>query len=151
MIAVGERSERAGLIAALVLTMQTILFFIFYSQMSTSLTLFALHNVNLEWKFLGVDMWPWSPGQYQALNPIWIMLLSPVLAWTYTHIGKSGRDLPMAAKFVLGFVVVAVGFFIFGIERRHRGRRQGVVVVHDLGLRFLFARRTCWSAASAWR
>jgi POT family proton-dependent oligopeptide transporter len=116
MIVVGERSERAGLVAALVLTAQTILFFIFYSQMSTSLTLFALHNVSLEWKLFGFDMWPWSPGQYQALNPIWIMLLSPVLAWIYTHMGKSGRDLPVAAKFVLGFVVVAIGFFIFGIS-----------------------------------
>ena len=116
MIVVGERRERAGLVAALVLTVQTILFFIFYSQMATSLTLFALHNVSLEWKLFGFDMWPWSPGQYQALNPIWIMLLSPVLAWIYTHMGKSGRDLPVAAKFVLGFVVVAIGFFIFGIS-----------------------------------
>jgi POT family proton-dependent oligopeptide transporter len=116
MIVAGERSERAGLIAALILTAQTILFFIFYSQMSTSLTLFALRNVNLEWTLLGIDMWPWSPGQYQALNPIWIMLLSPLLAWTYTHFGKTGRDLPIAGKFALGFVVVAVGFFIFGIS-----------------------------------
>ena len=116
MIVAGDRSERAGLIAALILTLQTILFFIFYSQMSTSLTLFALRNVSLDWTLLGMDMWPWSPGQYQALNPIWIMLLSPLLAWTYTHFGKTGRDLPIAAKFALGFAVVAVGFFIFGIS-----------------------------------
>jgi len=115
MIVVGARSERAGLIAALVLTVQTILFFIFYSQMSTSLTLFALHNVEWKQSFLLFDV-TWSAGQYQALNPIWIMLLSPVLAWIYTHFGKSGRDLPIAAKFVLGFVVVAIGFFIFGIS-----------------------------------
>jgi len=94
---------------------QTILFFIFYSQMSTSLTLFALHNVEWKQSFLLFDV-TWSAGQYQALNPIWIMLLSPVLAWIYTHFGKSGRDLPIAAKFVLGFVVVAIGFFIFGIS-----------------------------------
>ena len=111
-----ERSERAGLVAALILTAQVILFFVFYVQMSTSLTLFALRNVDVEWKLLGFDMWPWSPGQYQALNPIWIMLLSPILAWTYTHFGKTGRDLPIAAKFALGFVVVAVGFFIFGVS-----------------------------------
>ena len=115
MIVVGARSERAGLIAALVLTAQTILFFIFYSQMSTSLTLFALHNVEWKQSFLLFDV-TWSAGQYQALNPIWIMLLSPVLAWIYTHFGKSGRDLPIAAKFVLGFIVVAIGFFIFGIS-----------------------------------
>jgi len=115
MIVVGARSERAGLIAALMLTVQTILFFIFYSQMSTSLTLFALHNVEWKQSFLLFDV-TWSAGQYQALNPIWIMLLSPVLAWIYTHFGKSGRDLPIAAKFVLGFVVVAIGFFIFGIS-----------------------------------
>jgi POT family proton-dependent oligopeptide transporter len=30
--------------------------------------------------------------------------------------GKSGRDLPIAAKFAIGFVVVAIGFFIFGIS-----------------------------------
>jgi len=115
MIVAGERSERAGLIAALVLTVQTILFFIFYSQMSTSLTLFALHNVEWKQNLLLLDV-TWSAGQYQALNPIWIMLLSPVLAWIYTHFGKSGRDLPIAAKFVLGFIVVAIGFFIFGIS-----------------------------------
>jgi len=116
MIINGTRSERAGLLAAVVLIIETLLFFIFYGQMSTSLTLFALRNVNLDWNFLGFAMPTWSPGQYQALNPIWIMLLSPVLAWAYTHFGKTGRDLPIAAKFALGFVVVALGFFIFGFS-----------------------------------
>ncbi|MGH8174235.1 MAG: MFS transporter, partial [Rhodanobacteraceae bacterium] len=79
-------------------------------------TLFALRNVDLDQHLFGMTLWTWSPGQYQALNPIWIMLLSPLLAWAYTHFGKTGRDLPIAAKFALGFVVVALGFFIFGIS-----------------------------------
>jgi POT family proton-dependent oligopeptide transporter len=116
MIAKGTRSERAGLVAALVLVVETLLFFIFYGQMSTSLTLFALRNVDLDQHLFGATLFTWSPGQYQALNPIWIMLLSPILAWAYTHFGKTGRDLPIAAKFALGFVVVALGFFIFGIS-----------------------------------
>jgi len=116
MLVAGSRSERAGLVAALVLMVETLLFFIFYGQMSTSLTLFALRNVDLEWTLFGFPMPTWSPGQYQALNPIWIMLLSPLLAWAYTHFGKTGRDLPIAAKFALGFVVVALGFFIFGMS-----------------------------------
>jgi POT family proton-dependent oligopeptide transporter len=116
MIVKGSSSERAGLLAALVLMIETLLFFIFYGQMSTSLTLFALRNVDLDQHLFGATLFTWSPGQYQALNPIWIMLLSPPLAWAYTHFGKTGRDLPIAAKFALGFVVVALGFFIFGMS-----------------------------------
>ncbi|HEX5125092.1 MAG TPA: oligopeptide:H+ symporter, partial [Rhodanobacteraceae bacterium] len=48
MIANGTKSERAGLLAAVVLIVETLLFFIFYGQMSTSLTLFALRNVDLD-------------------------------------------------------------------------------------------------------
>ncbi|MFL6672086.1 MAG: peptide MFS transporter [Massilia sp.] len=108
-------SERAGLIAALVLTLQTVFFFIFYQQMSTSLSLFALRNVDLEFTVLGAQLWTWSPAQFQALNAIWIMVLSPVLAWIYTAAARSDKDLSIAGKFALGFAVVAVGFFTYGV------------------------------------
>jgi hypothetical protein len=52
LIRKSEPSERAGLIAALVLTLQTVFFFIFYQQMSTSLSLFALRNVDLDFTVL---------------------------------------------------------------------------------------------------
>ena len=52
LIAKSQRDEKAGLIAALVLTIQTIFFFIFYQQMSTSLSLFALRNVDPANEFL---------------------------------------------------------------------------------------------------
>jgi POT family proton-dependent oligopeptide transporter len=115
LIRKSEASERAGLIAALVLTLQTVFFFIFYQQMSTSLSLFALRNVNMEFNLFGMHLFDWSPAQFQALNAIWIMILSPVLAWAYTRAGKSGNDLSIAGKFALGFAVVAVGFFIYGL------------------------------------
>jgi POT family proton-dependent oligopeptide transporter len=108
-------SERAGLIAALVLTLQTVFFFIFYQQMSTSLSLFALRNVDLDFSMFGAHLWTWSPAQFQALNAIWIMVLSPVLAWIYTSASRSGKDLSIAAKFALGFAAVAVGFFSYGV------------------------------------
>jgi proton-dependent oligopeptide transporter, POT family len=115
LIRKSEVSERAGLIAALVLMMQTVFFFIFYQQMSTSLSLFALRNVNGDFQLLGTHLWTWAPAQFQALNPIWIMLLSPVLAWAYAKAGRSGKDLSIAGKFALGFSIVAIGFFIYGI------------------------------------
>lgn len=114
LIRKSEPSERAGLIAALVLTLQTVFFFIFYQQMSTSLSLFALRNVDLEFVVLGSHLWTWSPAQFQALNAIWIMVLSPVLAVMYTRAGRTGKDLSIAGKFALGFAVVAAGFFTYG-------------------------------------
>lgn len=115
LIASSAPSEKAGLVAALVLTLQTIFFFIFYQQLSTSLSLFALRNVNLDFSLFGLHLWTWSPGQFQALNAIWIMVLSPVLAWLYTRAGQSGNDISIAAKFALGFAVVAAGFFTYGV------------------------------------
>ena len=115
LIRTSQPSERAGLIAALVLTLQTVFFFIFYQQMSTSLSLFALRNVDLEFTLFGAHLWTWAPAQFQALNAIWIMVLSPVLAWIYTRAGSSGKDISIAAKFALGFAVVAAGFFTYGV------------------------------------
>jgi POT family proton-dependent oligopeptide transporter len=115
LIRKSEPSERAGLIAALVLTLQTVFFFIFYQQMSTSLSLFALRNVDLDFTVFGAHLWTWSPAQFQALNAIWIMVLSPVLAWAYSFAGRTGKDLSIAGKFALGFAAVAAGFFAYGV------------------------------------
>jgi len=126
LISVGQRSERAGLIAALVLTVQTMFYFIFYQQMSTSLNLFALRNVDPTFNVFGIHLWDWSPAQFQAFNPIWIFILSPILAWIYTRAGKANKDLSIAAKFALGFVIVAAGFFIYGAAG-HLADSQGKV------------------------
>ncbi|MET5020293.1 MFS transporter, partial [Burkholderia pseudomallei] len=79
MLAKTNRAERSGHIAALLLIAQVILVFIFYVQMQTSLTLFALRNVDPRFKLFGTTLFTWSPAQFQALTPSWIMLLSPVL------------------------------------------------------------------------
>ena len=108
-------SERAGLTAALVLTVQTIFFFIFYAQMATSLNLFAQRNVDLSFSIFGLHLFTWIPEQYQNLNAIWIVLLSPVLVFIYNSLGRLGKDPSVAAKFAWGFAAVALGFFIYGL------------------------------------
>ncbi|MGH8040674.1 MAG: peptide MFS transporter [Rudaea sp.] len=137
LIAKSHRDERAGLIAALVLTIQTIFFFIFYQQMPTSLALFALRNTNWDWSLFGVHLYTWLPGQYQALNPIWIMILSPILAFFYTRAGKHGKDLSIAAKFALGFAMVAAGYFVYGMAGLYAdaaGKASTWVLIWGYGL-----------------
>ncbi len=131
-----EHSERAGLIAALVLTLQAILFFIFYQQMSTSLTLFAVRNVDPQFSLFGMSLFTWSAAQFQALNPIWIMLLSPILAVLYTKSARNGKDISVAAKYAVGFVVVAAGFFVYAVSGRYAvdGRVSSWFMVGGYGL-----------------
>lgn len=105
------KGERSGLITVLMLTAQGILFFIFYQQMSTSLTLFASRNVDLM-----VGGYNIPPEQFQLLNPVWIVVLSPALAWFYNHMGKGKGDLNIATKFAIGFAMLAIGFFIYGLS-----------------------------------
>ncbi len=116
----GSERERKGLLAVLILTGLGMLFFLFYQQMPTSLTLFSLRNVDLD--FFGYHV---PAGQVQALNPIWIFILSPGLAWLYTRLGKSeGGDFHISTKFAMGFAVLSVGFFIYGFSGHfaHEGK-----------------------------
>ena len=115
-----DTSQRKGLIAVLLLTLQTILFFIFYQQMSTSLTLFSARNVDLQLldvQLLGAHLHYTVPaGQVQALNPIWIFVLSPVLAWFYNHRARGKGDLSVAGKFAWGFAILSLGFFTYAVS-----------------------------------
>ncbi len=111
----GNRQERRGLWAVLVLTAETILFFIFYQQMPTSLTLFALRNVDLNISFLDLH-YAVPAGQVQALNPIWIFILSPFLAWLYHRMSQGRGDFHIASKFAFGFAVLSLGFFTYGMS-----------------------------------
>jgi len=139
MIAICDRSERAGLVAALVLSAQSILFFIFYQQQMTSLTLFALRNVDPAFSLFGIHLFSWSAAQFQALNPIWIMALSPILASTYTRLAKGRGDLSIASKFALGYVAVAIGFLIYAFSGRYAvdGRVSSWFMVWGYGLNSL--------------
>src|SRR5438132_502731 len=109
----GSERERKGLWAVIILTAEAMLFFIFYQQMSTSLTLFSLRNVDLD--LFGYQV---PAGQVQALNPIWIFILSPPLAWLYNRLGKKGEDFHISTKFAMGFAILSLGFFLYGISGR---------------------------------
>ncbi len=131
-----RRSERDGLIAALVLVLQTVSFFIFYQQMSTSLNLFAQRNVDLNFSLFGWHLFTWIPEQYQNLNSIWIVVLSPVLVFIYNTLGRFGKDPQIAAKFAWGFAACAIGFFIYGIGARWAidGQVSSWIMVWGYGL-----------------
>jgi len=110
LIAKSEEHERKGMYLFVILFFQAILFWVMYFQTFTSLTLFALRNV--EPSILGIPM---LPAQFQALNPFWIMVMSPVLAIIYQRLFNKNHDLSIATKFALGTLLAGLSFVILPI------------------------------------
>ena len=103
--------ERAQMIVAFVLMLQAVVFFVLYFQMPTSLNFFAIHNISHD--IFGFAI---APEQFQALNPFWIMLLSPVLAILYANTGK---HFSMPFKFSVGMVLCSLSFFILVLGAKY--------------------------------
>lgn len=110
-----DKTGRNKMFVAFILMLEAVLFYILYAQMPTSLNFFAINNVHHE--ILGFAI---NPVSFQALNPFWVVVASPILAAIYTRLGNKGKDLTMPMKFTLGMFLCALGFF--------DGRRGGNVV-----------------------
>ncbi|MDF2690295.1 MAG: tppB [Gammaproteobacteria bacterium] len=113
--------ERSKMIVALILILQAIVWWVMYQQMPTSLNFFAINNV--EHSIFGI---PVNPLSFQALNPFWILVASPILASVYNHFAKDGRDLAMPKKFALGMFLSALGFLVLVVSQ-YFASSQGIV------------------------
>lgn len=107
-----DQAVRWRMMVALILMVEAIGFFILYQQMPTSLTLFAVNNVLPE--FWGIRF---DPQSFQALNPFWIIVLSPLLAQMYLVLNKNKINFSMPYKFAAGMLICGIGFIILYFAR----------------------------------
>ncbi len=122
-----QGAARRKMIVAFLLMVQAIVFFVLYMQMPTSLNFFAIRNV--EHSILGITF---QPEQFQALNPFWIMIFSPLLAAIYN---KMGDRLPMPHKFALGMVLCSAAFLVLPLGASF-ANQLGIVSVNWLILSY---------------
>lgn len=120
-------AARRKMIVAFILMLEAIVFFVLYSQMPTSLNFFAIRNV--EHAILGITF---QPEQFQALNPFWIMIGSPILAAIYN---KMGDRLPMPHKFAIGMVLCSFAFLVLPLGAKF-ATDAGIVSVNWLILSY---------------
>jgi len=112
---------RVRMLIAFVLMVEAIVFFTLYMQMPTSMNLFAVANVRSS--FFGYQF---DAQSYQALNPIWIIILSPILAYCYRGIQKREMNFTIPYKFSIGMIACGIAFLtLFSARFFHDG--QGIV------------------------
>ncbi len=102
-----EGIARTRMLVAFVLILEGVLFFVLYNQMPTSLTFFAVHNINNN--FLG---WQIPPAEYQVLNPVIIVLVSPILVRLYRQ-----HPATHVTKFCFGMTLCAAAFLVLAIPQ----------------------------------
>ncbi|MGL9769298.1 MAG: dipeptide/tripeptide permease DtpA [Sodalis sp. (in: enterobacteria)] len=118
---------RRRMLVALIMMFEAVVFFVLYNQIPTSLNFFAIHNV--ETSLLGLNF---EPEQFQALNPFWIMLASPLLAAGYNRLG---HRLAMPFKFAIGMVMCSLAFLVLPLGA-HFASDAGIVSLYWLILSY---------------
>lgn len=107
-----KKNSVMRMLVALILMLEAILFFTLYQQMPTSLNLFAVNNVVPV--LFGISF---DPQSLQALNPIWIITMSPVLALFYNKLNKRGISFPVPYKFAAGMLCCGISFSLLYFSR----------------------------------
>lgn len=107
-----DRASFMKMLVALILMIEAVIFFTLYQQMPTSINLFAVNNVIPT--FFGITI---DAQSFQALNPIWIVLMSPVLAYFYGRFNRNKVGFSIPYKFALGMTMCAVSFLMLYFAR----------------------------------
>lgn len=101
--------ERAKLWAALVFIIFSILFWAFYEQSGGSLSIFA--SKHLDNHLLGIKMDP--NGVNNSANSLFVIIFAALLGMLWIWMSKKKIEPNTIVKFGLGFIFLAVGFYIF--------------------------------------
>lgn len=103
---------RMRMLLAFILMVEAVMFFTLYQQMPTSLNLFAVNNVRDHLFGLVIN-----PQSFQALNPLWIIFMSPVLALFYGQLNQRGFSFRIPYKFALGMTCCGLSFMLLYFAR----------------------------------
>ncbi len=97
--------QRGRMIALVVLTMSSVVFWALFEQASGSMTLYA--DRVMDRRIFGLDL---TAAQYGSLNSMFIFLFAPVFAWLWTSLGRRGLEPRTPVKFALGIAQAGLGF-----------------------------------------
>jgi len=102
-------TENKRLLAAMVFILFSVLFWAFFEQSGGSLSLFALNN--LHGTFFGIPMDPNAVNN--SANSLFVIVFAALLGLLWVWLSKRKLEPNSVVKFGLGFLLLAVAFYIF--------------------------------------
>jgi POT family proton-dependent oligopeptide transporter len=108
-----NKIERQKLMAALVFIIFSVFFWAFFEQAGGSLSLFARYN--LKHNVLGIKF---DPNEINnSANSLFVILFSPLFGLLWLWLSKRKIEPNTVIKFGLGFLFVALAFYVFFYTR----------------------------------
>ncbi len=99
------RDDWSRIAAALILTLFALIFWAGFEQAGSSLTLFADRATQLK-----VFGWEYASSVFQSVEPLFVILFSPVFAWLWLRLGSRNPSSPL--KFTLGLFFLSLSFLL---------------------------------------
>ncbi len=124
-----EKIVRQRLWVVLIMLVFSTLFWAFFEQAGSSLTLFANENVNRS--FLGMQL---PASLFQSVNPLFIIVFAPLFSMFWMYLAKRSMEPSIPVKFALALLQVGVGFFILVFAARFITVKQ---IITDPGTQLL--------------
>lgn len=122
-----DRVQAERYLAMLLLFVANIIFWALSLQGATSLNFFARDHVRAPFDF----------SVFQSLNPLYILLLAPLIAALWPWLGRRGRDPSTPRKFGIGLLFVAASYGVVWYAARGSSLAGGRVSWLVLALCYL--------------
>jgi len=116
-----QKIARDRLLVALLLTLVSAVFWSFFEQAGTSMSLFTDRNVDRS--LFGAQI---RASQFQAVNGLWILLLAPVFSVLWLYLARSRLEPSTPLKFALGIILLGLGFVALYVGAK-TSRETGIV------------------------
>jgi POT family proton-dependent oligopeptide transporter len=116
-----SRPEREKIIVIFILALFSTIFWAFFEQAGTTLTLFAERNVDL--KFM-------NAAQTNTINPFYIILLSVPFSMLWTWMSSKRMNPYTPYKFAYGIAQLGLGFLIFALGARFASESGMVPMIY---------------------
>ncbi|WP_227669718.1 peptide MFS transporter [Psychrobacter sp. NG254] len=100
-----DKTDKLRLLICFILIIGSTLFWSSFEQQPTSFNLFADRYTDLN--VLGFDV---PSIWFQSLNPLFILILAPIISIVWVKLGNRGLEPSSMAKFALGMLLAAAGF-----------------------------------------
>ncbi|HYQ45694.1 MAG TPA: peptide MFS transporter [Polyangiaceae bacterium] len=105
LLRLSDSIARGRLGVALLLTAFSVVFWSFFEQSGTSMSLFTDRNVDRS--LFGKSI---AASQFQSVDSLFILLLAPVFSWLWLYLSRRRLEPNTPLKFALGTVQLGLGF-----------------------------------------